>query len=233
MNRPTLRRNTALTQRSFWVFLLLMTFAAGMTVFGVAERRNGTLLATEGIDTAGVIVERTSAMVNSHNGRRERSHILIIHYSDTTGQVHVARQSVNKPHFDATAVGDTVALRYVRSSPTIIEYEAGSTLSDGAFIVGFAAVVAALGVVALFVWRRTLAAMRRAAQTGERRLARVLSHHRRGAKWSGRYYAKWELDGGRTRKTKAVSQARLPAIGTLIAVYFDAKSGRGWWEGEF
>ena len=231
--RPTLTWKTALTRRPFWMFLALSILAIGMTSLGMTERGNGALLASDGIDTIGTVTGRTTSSARGSGARVSRGHTLEIGFSDVSGRTHTVRQSVDDALYSDTAIDDPVPLRYAQSSADIVEFEPGSTLHNGTLIAAVGGLLAVLALAAFILWRRTLAAMRRAADTGDRRLARVTGHRRRGAGWSGRYCVEWQLDGGRIQRSKAVGQAHLPAVGASISVVIDPRTQRGWWEGEF
>lgn len=233
MTRPSLTWTSTLSQLLLWLFLGFALLAGVLGGIGLHERGDCALLAKDGIEAVGSVVGRDVSTRRRTNGVTLRTYYLQIQFVDAQGVTRQARQGVTEDEYDSVPYGQSVPLLYARSSPEIVEFEGGSSLRNGTILAALGAAFAVLSVLSLVAFLRRLSAMRRAARDGEMRLVPVLAHHLRG-KARGQHFAiEWQDADGTLRRTKAVKRSNLPPLGSMIPVYYDPQSGRGWWQGDF
>ena len=232
MDRPTLSRKIYTKRASFALAIVFLIMGGLTAAFSLYELREASLLASEGVDTTGVVVDRSTSVTRRSNGSTSRNYHLVIRFTGPDGTPVEVNRSVSAGLYEANRTGSTLPIRYARSHPTTVELTLGQTARTGK-IVGFIALgfgIAAL--IALLVLMRGAGAQRRAAQEGERRLATVTDHKRIGKAKSNRWTFGWDLGSTRGRSGQVPNEA-LPEIGTQVAVYVDPRSGRGWWQGDY
>jgi len=232
MDRPVLSWKTYFTRLAFWLFFSLLMASGLFGGIGYSERNDGLLLAKDGIDTVGSVVGR-DITTSRNNGRTSRTYYLLISYTDTRGVDHSTRKSVSRSEYETTPRGHHVPLRFSASSADTVEFSPGASLRNGYILLAIGAITAALSLVSLVVYLRGMAAMRRAASIGDKRLVPVVGHHKQGKRRSKYYRIEWQGIDGKMKKTKAVKKSRLPSIGSYIVIYTDPRSGRDYWDGEF
>ncbi|WP_323022412.1 DUF3592 domain-containing protein [Pararhodobacter sp.] len=232
MDRPTLSRKIY-TKRASFVLAFVFLIMGGLTAaFSVYELREAALLANEGVDTTGVVIDRSTSVTRRSNGSTSRNYNLVIRFTGPDGAPVEVNRSVSAGLYEANRTGSTLPVRYARSHPTTIELVLGQTGRTGK-IVGYIAIGFGVALlISLLVLLRGAGAQRRAAQEGERRMATVTDHKRIGKAKSNRWTFGWEAGTTRGRSGQVTTEA-LPDIGEPVAVYVDPRSGRGWWEGDY
>ncbi len=232
MERPSLSWKAYTGRVSFWLAIVFILLSGIFAPFGYLELRDGRLLAREGVDTQGSVVDRVTESRRRSSGGTSHSYYITVRFPGSDGRNHSARHSVSVAEYNRLSLGSVVPIRYAASDPGVTEMEAGDSAGTGRMLLGLAGLGALGGLASLVFLGRGVAAQRRAATEGERRMVPVTGHKRSGKKNSRYFQVEWN-DGGQTRRTAAVREDRLPAIGSDIAVYLDPRSGRGWWEGEY
>ena len=232
MSPPSLTWRAWTSRASFGFVLMFLLLAAIMVPFAVFQMRDAALLARDGVDTRGVIVDREITTHRRNTGATTHSYYLTVRFSDGQNQTRTARHSVSHSTYDRARIGAAMSLRYSVSDPTVSEFGQGDTRWHSQLVAGVGVVSAT--VSAIFAWFlvRSLRSQRRAARIGERRMARVTELVRNGKKRSKYYVVHWQA-GDLSGRSMAQHLTRLPAVGDEIPVYIDPRSGRGWWEGEY
>ncbi|MCB1389815.1 MAG: DUF3592 domain-containing protein [Rhodobacteraceae bacterium] len=232
MNRPALSRKIYTKRASFAMVFVFLLFALLAAAFSIYELRAAGLLAREGVDTRGTVVDRSTSTTRRSNGSTSRNYNLVIRFAGPDGAPVQVNQSVSRTLYDSNATGSQIALRYARSHPTTVELTIGQTGRTGTVVAFVAAGFGLATLLSLFVLWRGVSAQRRAALQGERRMAQVTDHKRVGKAGSGRSTFGWNAGTIQGRSTPQRTET-LPDIGTQVAVFVDPRSGRGWWEGDF
>jgi Protein of unknown function (DUF3592). len=232
MNRPTLSRKAYTNRASFALSAVFLIFAILTGAFSAYELRTAGLLAREGVDTRGIVIDRSTSTTRRSNGTTSRSYNLVIRFTGPDGAPVEVNRSVAQSLYNSSSIGTQLPVRYARSHPTTVELSVGQTGRTGT-TVGYicAGFVVALLVTLLLFWR-SVSAQRRAAEDGERRMAEVTEHKRVGKPSAGRYQFLWEAGSARGRSISMKAEA-LPDVGAQVPVYVDPRSGRGWLESEF
>lgn len=230
MSRTTLSWRAHARNPFLWVGLLCLCLALLFLPIGGLHLRDAQRLASDGIDTTATVVDHATHTSRTNNGNRRTSYSVTLRYADQRGGQHTTRLSVSSETYQRLGIGRRTPVRYVASDPTIAEVEPGANRRSGMIMAGVGAASALGALVLLVLFLRSSAAQRRAMERGERRLARIVAHHRVGKAMARvrKVNAEWTDDhiSGRTRTMK---EGEAPTIGTRITICVDPVSGKGWW----
>lgn len=232
MTRPKVSFRTYGRHLWTWMALILVISVLIFTPLAIMETRKARLLASEGVDTTGTVIDRGTTTSRNSSGSIRRNYYLLVEFTTQTGSNVRYRRSVSHSLYDATAQGASVPVRYAASNPSVAESVPGQTARSARWLVILASVLGAGTLASLWALQRGVAAQKRAARDGERRTARVLAHHKVGKARSKSYAIEWD-DGVKVQRTTAFNESQLPPVGSDIVVYLDPRSGKGWWEREF
>lgn len=233
MDRPYLSWRAYVSRLSFWFATILFLAALFLAAMGAIDIRHAVQLSRDGIDTRGTVVDHHITTARRRNGSQQRNHYIVVRFARENGETVDTVRGVSEAEYDTLAIGSTQAIRYSASSPEINELEPGATRRHAMVLLAGMLVTGMFGLWAAIATWRSLAAQRRAAQTGERRMARVVAHHGQGRRSSKAFVAEWLDSAGLTGRTPSAHESKLPAIGEEIPVYVDPRSGRGFWQGEY
>lgn len=220
-------------RKGLWVPLLLAVVALGLFLAVREMAREARLLASEGVQTTGVVLER-------EHRRRDGSSMYFLRYEFTVmdGTRRIGRQRVSRALHDRARPGASIMVHYAQSRPSVNRVQRGDTIALR-LVLGAVSGLLVLGAgfltrVMWGDWR----AMLRAARRGERGEAWVIAWHecpggpRKGGKRADMTMA-WRDDNrnrsGQTGAMAAELAARHPA-GSRISIWYDPHSERGFWE---
>lgn len=212
--------------------MMFLIVAVVMIPLAWFQMKDAALLARDGIDTRGVVIDRHVTTNRRNTGATTETYYLTLRFTDAQDQTRTAHHSVSHRVYDDTHIGTAMAMRYAASDPTVTEFEAGKTRSYSALFGTIGAVSAVASVIFAWVLVASLRSQRRAAQIGERRMAKVTELVRNDKKHSKYYFVHWQA-GDLSGNSTPQHLTRLPALGDEIPVYIDPRNGRGWWEGEY
>ena len=110
-------------RREFLVGLVLVLVSAVMIRSAFGEFRTGWSLITDGTITTGVVVDVKYDHRTHYGSQRYRSIATVVTVEFKTGDGRLQRfsQTRNSPIFWAGDVGQKVAVRYLRSDPSVFE----------------------------------------------------------------------------------------------------------------
>ncbi len=218
-----------------WVPALLAMLAAGLFVYGRDMAIEARLLASEGVQTTGTVTrrERSSGMSGD-----PRYYLRYEFYAPEVRRNVGGRQDVSQALYDRVSVGTRIAVYYAPSRPSVNALRRDDTrgvraiLFAGASLLSMAA--AFLGWETWRNWRAMLRAARKGAPgsawvTGWRDAG--FTSRRDGKKpykmmeWRGDAHNHLDLTGA---LDPALAE-RFPP-GSAIKVWYDPKTGRGFWE---
>jgi hypothetical protein len=211
-----------------------LAFAAIFGGIGVMELNKSLLLAREGVQVDGVVVAKWVDIVERDKGV-ERTHRIRYEYTPAErGTVITRTENVSEKRYRRESVGTPIVVHYAWSQPD------KATLDPrrdrfGAVIFSFFAVIAGAVGLGLAIWMigRKMSAIR-ALRHGEVREARVTGHHQTSTQvnkvWQ--FQMEWVDAAGTKGRSLMAPMSKLAAypVGSVIVVYVDPKTGRGWWD---
>lgn len=219
-----------------WVAPLVLLFAAGLLIAGLATRAERLELARYGTTGAAEIVRKYSRLERSGSSHgSHRRYYVEYRFTPPGGAVASGRKSVSFAYYDAVNPGDRRAVLYSSRDPAVAELEGppgrASELAMEAFggllaVAGLAVVAWARGRAAGLVWMQ---------RNGLPRPAEVIRHDRTGIRVNKRplWRAVWRQDDGTEGQSAAQRPENLPGIGSRITVMVDPERHRpAVWEGD-
>lgn len=218
-----------------WVPLIPLVISVAFGLIAWHQAGHARLLENHGVDGVAVVTNRDIRVRRDSNNGERRDFRLFYTFDAGLGEIVSSYRAVNAARYHATAIGDEIPVRYVSFRPDIHEIEEGTSQLISV-VFGLVSVVTGLGALGsgAWVWRRK-ASLIRAARSGPVCEARVEGHVPSNVTVNNRrlMQARWLDAMGATGQTAPARDDRLPAVGSVIVVYVDPKSGRGWWEGDF
>ena len=216
-----------------WLGLPLL-FAGIFGTFGLLELQKSILIAREGVVIEGIVVQKWIDRTQ-RDGREELTHRIRYEYTPPErGTVLTRTENVSEQRYRRERVGGPIDVHYAWSSPD------KATLDPkrdrfGAVLFSFFGLIAAIVALGMAIWMvgRKLSAIR-ALRWGEVRQARVTGHRQTNTQvnkvWQ--YQLEWVDAAGTTGRSLMAPLAKLQAypVGSVIVVYVDPKTGRGWWD---
>lgn len=217
-----------------WLPLFSLVFALVFTTAGAVFLNEARRMARDGLDTVAVITHRNIRTSRDSDGNT-RTHYRLHYIFNPTSDQHVeAAQDVSSRFYNSVQVGQEVPVRYLPYDPGRNALEPPGRVLPVVFLaIGLAASAITLSLV--FVLGRNKLSLIRAARLGEVRQARVTGHEITNTQVNGRtqYRFGWLDAAGAEGRSAMTDYRELPEIDSVVAVYIDPRSGRGWWEGDF
>jgi hypothetical protein len=218
-----------------WLWVPLIPLLAGVifSLIGWVVIAEANRLERDGVDTVATVTARDIRTETDRDGNRTTRYYVSYRFTPTSDQTVNARDSVARTTYDAAQVGQGVAVRYLPDDPGVSRLSSEGTGRGGGMIFGLVGLVLLMAGGGLGWWllRGKLSAIR-AARRGEVREAEVLDHQPTNTSVNGRtqYRFRW-IDASRQEGLSTMMDYnRLPAPGTVLKVYVDPRTGRGWSE---
>lgn len=219
-----------------WVPLILMLAGAVFSVIGWVIIGQANRMEREGVEAVAVVTDRDIRTETRRDGDRVTRYYVTYRFNPTPDQTVTSRQSVSRTTYNALEVGQSVTVRYLPSDPGANQLASEGSGRGGGMIFGLLGLLMLLtgGGIAWVLLRGKLSAIR-AARWGEVREAQVLDHQITNTMVNGRaqYRYRW-IDAARHEgQSTMMDYSRLPAPGTVVRVYIDPRTGRGWSEHDY
>lgn len=232
MERRRVSVRRLFTRHFIWVPLLPLTVAAGLALFSTHELRKAARLDLHGAEAIARVIDRDIRTRRDSEGRTTTEYRVEYHFQPATGEPVTTRRTVSRATYNALAPGSELPVRYIAHDPQVNEIEPGQSRRTGRFLGLIALPFALVGLVAaVWIGRRKLTLLR-AAWSGEVRQARVEDVEVTNVQVNGRtqYRLRWRDAAGAEGRSGMHDHNDLPPQGSVIVVYVDPRSGRGWWE---
>ncbi len=219
-----------------WV-LFPLVFAVAFGGIGVYSLQQARLLDRYGIEGTATIDDKYTRTRRDSEGRTTTDYYLEYTFRPEGGMPMSAHDTVQRSFYNRVSEGDAIPIRYVPHRPDVHEVEPGSNKLIGWIFggIGFVASVVALGLAG-WMWTRKRSVLR-AARHGEVRQARVTGLRRTNVQKNNQqmYVLQWTDAAGQTGESRMQTQEHLSGHpeGSVIVVYVDPQTGRGWWEEDF
>jgi hypothetical protein len=217
-----------------WVPLIPLVVTLVFVAISRSETSRARALDAFGVDAFALVTRLDQRIRRERDGDRTE---YFVHFSfqPVSGPPVVLSRSISRSRYLELREGDEIPIRYVAHDPGVTEFAAGERAAAGfwSFWLAVAAGSATLGS-AIWALRRKMAVLR-AAWTGEVRQAEVTAHLASGTRINSvlQFRLAWRDALGVEGKSGLFDPARLPPPGTVIVVYIDPKSGKGFWDAEF
>ncbi len=218
----------------YWLGFPLV-FALAFGGVGIALSRDVMLLAREGVVVQAQIIDRQIETRRSSDGKTSTYyHVHYSYHPEERADPITRRQTVSRTLYDRAQPGGQMPVTYAWSSPDRASIDLAHDRL-GAWIFGGIGVVAALVSLGLGGWmigrkRSVLRALRH----GELREARVTGIRETNVRKNNvrQYVLDWVDATGATGSSMMDRFTRLSEtpVGSVIRVYVDPRTGRGWWE---
>ena len=231
--RPDMSRRTYTRHDSFVAVVLFGILGLAGLLWSGWYTLEDQLIAGDGVLTTATVTDRQIERLRSYNGTTSRRYLVTVSYTDSDGTPHEQIFSVTSDYYLGEGNADSVALRYSRTAPDIAQIEPAQDRRR-AFIAGAGGLICALvALICLLLIRRELASQRRAVRDGPRQLARVTQRLSHGSKALDQWRIRWETEDGLTGLSRGHPGAEAPEPGTIVAIYRDPVTGKGWWHGDY
>lgn len=230
--RITFRR--LFTRHFIWVPLLPLAITIGLSLFALHELRKADRLDLHGAEAVAQVIARDIRTSRDRDGRTQTEYRVEYRFQPSSGDAVTTRRSVNRATYNAVAPGDEIPVRYVLHDPQINEIEPGQSRRIGRILAAIAVPFGLCALVALIWVGRRKARLFRAVWLGEVRQARITEHEVLNVQVNGRtqYRLHWLDAAGQSGRSGMHDYHDLPAVGEVIVVYVDPRSGLGWWEAD-
>lgn len=234
MERKPVRYLHLIRRLGLWWLGVPVLFTLIFGGIGLVELRKSLLIGRDGVVIEGVVVAKWIDRTE-RDGRTEETHRLRYEYTPPErGTVLTRTENVSVQRYRRVSVGDPIEVHYVWSRPDIATLDPGRD-RFGAVLFSFFAVIAGCVSLGFAIWMigRKLSAIR-ALRAGEVREARVTGHHQTNTQinkvWQ--YQLEWVDAAGVTGRSLMAPMSKLAAypVGSVIVIYVDPKTGRGWWD---
>ena len=217
-----------------WIPLLPALFALIMGGVGLALWSEARVMARDGVEAVGQVTDRRIRTTSDRDGNRSTSYVVSYTFRPSSDQTVEASQAVSRALYDRLAAGDSVTVRYLPHDPGRSQLEAGGVLLP-LILIAVALIAAAATLWLAQRMMGTKLAILRAARRGEVREARVTGTEATNVQVNGRtqYRLTWQDAAGQTGTSAMRDPIALPKAGTVVRVYVDPRTGRGFWEDDF
>lgn len=232
MQRRRITWKRLFTRHFIWVPVLPLLVALVMGGFALHMLRTAELLEIHGLEATATVIDRDIRRTRDSEGRTNTEYRVTIRFQPGTGPEVIARHTVSRTRYDTLPPGSEIGVRYVGHEPSIHEIEQGSTAWTGWILTVASSLISVVGLgLATWIGRRK-ASLFRAARHGEVREARVTGRVVTNTQINGRsqYRLTWVDAAGAEGRSGLFEFDTLPPEGTVIVVYVDGRTGRGWWE---
>lgn len=217
-----------------WVPAVPLAIALVLVLFARNQFDTAGRLALHGTEGVAVVTEREIRTTRDREGRTSTEYRLHYRFQPLSGPEITARRTVRRTTYEAVQTGSEIAVQYIAHDPAVHEIEPGAAHRTGMVLSLIALPLGLTGLgLALWTGRRKLSLFR-AARHGEVRQARVTGHEPTNTKINGRpqYRLLWQDAAGKDGRSSMRRLDALPAPGSVIVVYIDPVTQRGWWEAE-
>lgn len=231
VQRPKISLTRLFIRHWLWVPMILLGAGLVFSLIAWVTIAQINRLDDHGVDTVATVTARNVRTSTDSDGNRTRRYYVSYSFRPTSDQEVSARDQVSRSTYDAVAVGQEVAVLYLPDDPGVsrLGMEGSGRWSALLFgVVGLLLLIGGGGAM-WFLLRGKMSAIR-AARWGEVREAEVVDHQPTGTMVNGRtqYRYRW-IDAAREEgQSTMMDYARLPAPGTVVKVYVDPRTGRGW-----
>lgn len=221
------------TRHWLWLPVLLMVFGLVVAGLGGNEYRRNRQLDRSGVDGIAVIEDRSIHTRRDSEGRTRTSYRVRFSFAPASGDRISAQRNVAPGFYGSVRVGDQVPVRYLPDRPQVNAIGPMRRREPLIFLLIGLAVVAGASGFALVLGRNKLSLIR-AARHGEIREARVTAHEQTNVQVNKRqqYRFSWFDAAGASGRSAMLDFHKLPEVGSVVRVYIDPDSDRGWWEGD-
>ncbi|MFN7003551.1 MAG: DUF3592 domain-containing protein [Roseinatronobacter sp.] len=217
--------------------LVPMLFALIFSGVAISMGAQLAMLERDGIVGEAEILARHIERQRDSNGRESVTYHLRYRYFPVGhAEPLEKRQSVSRSFYEQVEIGQIIPVTYVwtqpeRASVDMRNDRVGTTIFGA---IGGIGMLVSLGLGGWMIARKM--SILRALRRGEVREARVTGLRRSNVAKNKvpQYVLDWVDAAGQTGSSMMDSQTRLQAhpIGSVIVVYIDPKTGRGWWEAQ-
>ncbi len=218
----------------YWLAFPLL-FALVFGGVGVAMTRNAVLLAREGVVTQALVLDKQIETRRSSDGKTSTTyHIRYSYHPNERAEPITRRQSVSRSLYRQADTGAQIPVTYAWSNPDRASIDPAHD-RIGAYIFGGFGALATLISLGLGGWMlgRKLSILR-ALRTGDVREARVTAIRETNVRKNKdrQYVIDWVDAAGEsgTSMMDGFDALSMHPEGSVIVVYVDPKTGRGWWE---
>ncbi|MCC5970525.1 MAG: DUF3592 domain-containing protein [Pararhodobacter sp.] len=222
------------TRHFIWVPFVPLFMALIFGSVALHLSRTAELLEVYGVEAVATVIDRDIRRTRDSDGHTRTEYRLTYRFQPASGPAVTTRASVSAATYGALPPGSETPVRYVGHDPAVNEIEPGNAALTGWIFMLFAVLFGAVGL-GLTIWiGRRKASLLRAALYGEVRQARVTGRDVTNTRINGRsqYRLTWQDAAGSQGRSGLFALPDLPAEGTVIVVYVDGRTGRGWWEEE-
>jgi hypothetical protein len=219
-----------------WVALpLILALVFGWV--GAALWSTSVVMAREGVQVQGFVIDKQAERRRDSNGNISINYFITYAYApERQTQIIEKRVGVTQKMYRSAEPGGPIMVTYAWSQPDRASLDPKSD-RFGAVIFSTFAAIAALVTLGLGWWMigRKVSAIR-ALRSGEVREARVtaLRHTHVTKNRVAQYVLDW-VDATGQKGTSLMASAEKLAnypTGSVIVIYVDPKTGRGWWDAQ-
>jgi hypothetical protein len=219
-----------------WVPLIPLMVGLVFSLVGWVIVGSENRLARDGVDTVALVIDRNIRTERNSDGNNVTRYYIRYRFSPSSGETVEGRVAVSRDSYRNYEAGQSVTVRYLPDDPGTNRLAGEGSDRLVGQIIGAVGLLSLIGGAGLGWWllRGKLSAIR-AARHGEVREAEVVDHQVTNTAVNGRmqYRFRW-IDAVRAEgQSTMMDYARLPAVGTVVKVYVDPRTGRGWSEYDF
>lgn len=238
IERPSVSAVGLAIRQGVWAPVLVAIVALGMFVYAREMSIEARLLSSEGIETTGLVIGRELRRSSASDGSTSIRYYLRYEFTLLDGQRRVGRQRVTRAMYDRAREGTPIIVHYAASRPSINRVQRENTIGLRLILNIGSSLLAMFAVFMAWAtwgdWRAKLRAVRK----GEPGDAWVIGWHdaierpRKDGKPPNRVM-EWRDEArnlaGSTDAMKPALAERFPP-GSRIRLWYDPRSGRGFWE---
>lgn len=220
----------------YWLAFPIL-FALVFGGVGLVMTRDALLLAREGVVTQALVLDKQIETRRSSDGKTSTSyHIRYIFHPNERAEPITRRQSVSRSLYRQAETGTEIPVTYAWSNPDRASIDPSHDRL-GAYIFGGFGALATLISLGLGGWMfgRKLSILR-ALRRGDVREARVTAIRETNVRKNKerQYVIDWVDATGETGTSMMDGFKTLSKHpeGSVIVVYIDPKTGRGWWDAQ-
>jgi hypothetical protein len=233
MERPRVSLGRLFMRHFLWVPLIPLTVGLVLSLVAWSIIAADNRLARDGIETVATFTARDIRTERDRDGNGVTRHYLGYTFVTESGDRVSARALVARATYESATVGAQVPVRYLPDHPGTSRLASEGSDRTGGLIFGLMglALLAGGAGIGWFLLDGKLSAIR-AIRFGEMREAQVLDHVATNTSVNGRlqYRFRWIDARHEPGESTMMDPARLPAAGTVVRVFVDPRTGRGWSE---
>jgi hypothetical protein len=217
-----------------WVPLFPLIFGLVFGTVGAVLLNQAAVLERDGVDAVAVITHRSIRTERDRDGNSQTRYRLHYSFSPTSDQTVEGVQDVGNRFYNSVQVGQEVSVRFLPRDPGVNALEPPGRVMPAIFL-AIGLIAEAVALLLVWVLGRNKLSLIRAARQGEVREARVTGHEPTNTIVNGRtqYRFLWLDAVGAAGRSAMTDYRDLPAVDSVVTIYVDPRSGRGWWEGDF